>query len=327
MAVYTDIPDDELNSHLLRYDIGDLHAIKGIAEGVENSNFLITTDTGTYILTLYEKRVDAADLPFFLGLMKHLSSCGMNCPEPVEMRSGESLGTLAGRPAAIVSFLDGISLRRPSSANCRQAGEALARMHVAADNFDISRDNALGLSDWRPLFEKSRAGADGVVAGLAELIETELDFLEDNWPDKLPAGVIHADMFPDNVLFLKGQLSGVIDFYFACNDLLALDIAICLNAWCFETDWSFNITKAGALLSGYQSVRVLEREEYEALPLLCRGSALRFLLTRLYDWLNVPPNALVTPKDPSEYIAKLKFHKGVSSPGEYGLHQLPLESN
>lgn len=326
MAVYTDIPDDELKTHLERYNIGELHAIKGIAEGVENSNFLISTDAGTYILTLYEKRVDAADLPFFLGLMKHLSSNGINCPKPVEMRSGESLATLAGRPAAIVSFLDGISLRRPSASNCRQAGEVLAKMHVAARDFNTKRENALGLAGWRPLFERSHDGADSVMAGLAELAEIEIKFLEDNWPEKLPAGVIHADMFPDNVLFLKDQLSGVIDFYFACNDLLALDIAICLNAWCFETDWSFNITKAGALLSGYQSVRALERDEYEALPLLCRGSALRFLLTRLYDWLNVPPNAMVTPKDPSEYIAKLRFHQGVSSPGEYGLHQLPLES-
>ncbi len=326
MAVYTDIPDDELALHLERYNIGELHAIKGIAEGVENSNFLITTDNGTYILTLYEKRVDPADLPFFLGLMKHLSSKGITCPEPIEMRSGESLAQLAGRPAAIVSFLDGISLRRPSSANCRQAGEVLAKMHVAARDFDIRRENALGLAGWRPLFENSRKGADGVLAGLTELVETEIGYLEANWPAKLPAGVIHADMFPDNVLFLKNQLSGVIDFYFACNDLLALDIAICLNAWCFEPDWSFNVTKAGALLAGYQSVRALTQEEYDALPLLCRGSALRFLLTRLYDWLNVPPNALVTPKDPSEYIAKLRFHQGVKSPGEYGLHQLPLES-
>ena len=326
MAVYTDIPDDELTSHLELYNIGELHAIKGIAEGVENSNFLITTDTGTYILTLYEKRVDAADLPFFLGLMKHLSSRGITCPEPVEMRSGQNLGKLAGRPAAIVSFLDGISLRRPSVANCRQAGEIMARMHIAARDFEIRRKNALGMVDWRPLFEKSRDGADTVSSGLADLVSSELEFLQENWPADLPSGVIHADMFPDNVLFLKNQLSGVIDFYFACNDLLALDIAICLNAWCFEPDWSFNVTKAGALLAGYQSVRVLRREEYESLPLLCRGSAVRFLLTRLYDWLNVPPNALVTPKDPSEFIAKLRFHQGVSSPGEYGLHQLPLES-
>ncbi|MGI9401625.1 MAG: homoserine kinase, partial [Rhizobiaceae bacterium] len=219
MAVYTDIPDEELTSHLELYNIGELHAIKGIAEGVENSNFLITTDTGTYILTLYEKRVDVADLPFFLGLMKHLSSRGITCPEPVEMRSGQSLGTLAGRPAAIVSFLDGISLRRPTAANCRQAGEIMARMHIAARDFDIRRENALGMVDWRPLFKKSRDGADTVSSGLADLVNSELEFLENNWSGDLPSGVIHADMFPDNVLFLKNQLSGVIDFYFACNDL------------------------------------------------------------------------------------------------------------
>lgn len=319
MAVYTDIPDDELKAYIARYSIGELHSIKGIAEGVENSNFLVTTDAGVFILTLYEKRVERADLPFFLGLMKHLSSRGINCPKPVEMRSGESLATLAGRPAAIVSFLDGISLRRPAAAHCRQLGKVLAEMHLAARDFAIQRENALGVSGWRPLFEKSRQRANEISTNLSDFIDNELGFLESNWPNDLPQGVIHADLFPDNVLFLKDDLSGVIDFYFACNDLLAYDIAICLNAWCFEPDWSFNVTKAGAFFSGYQSVRSLEEKEYLALPLLCRGSALRFLLTRLYDWLNIPPNAMVTPKDPGEYIAKLRFHLGISSPGEYGL--------
>ena len=319
MAVYTDIRDDELAAHLARYDIGSLHSFKGIAEGVENSNYMLTTDQGPFILTLYEKRVDPADLPFFLGLMDHLSSAGINCPRPVAMKTGETLATLAGKPAAIVTFLDGVSVRRPQAAQCRQVGEVLADMHLAADGFSIRRRNALSLDGWRPLFERTGERAEEVEAGLADFIRKELDFLEGCWPADLPAGVIHADLFRDNVFFLGGDLSGVIDFYFACNDLLAYDVAICLNAWCFEADWSFNVTKARALLEGYQSRRALSAEEFAALPLLARGSALRFLLTRLYDWLNVPPGALVVPHDPREYLAKLKFHQGIAEASAYGV--------
>ncbi|MFZ1813324.1 MAG: homoserine kinase [Rhizobiaceae bacterium] len=321
MAVYTDIRDDELSSWLRAYDIGQLHSFKGIAEGVENTNYMLSTDAGIFFLTLYEKRVDPADLPFFLGLMNHLNEAGISCPRPVPMRSGETLGKLAGKPAAIVTFLDGVSVRRPAADHCRQVGEVLARMHLAGEGFTIRRRNALSLPGWRPLFERSRQRADEVEKGLASLVAAELDHLEANWPEGLPAGVIHADLFRDNVLFLKDELSGVIDFYFACNDLFAYDLAICLNAWCFESDWSFNVTKARALMAGYQSVRALQEDELQALPVLARGSALRFLLTRLYDWLNVPPGALVTPHDPLEYLAKLRFHQGISGPGEYGVDQ------
>ena len=319
MAVYTEIPDRELTEFLARYDIGGLHSLKGIAEGVENSNFLLNTDSGTYILTLYEKRVDARDLPFFLGLMDHLSVMGLNCPRPITLKSGENLSSLAGRPAAIISYLDGNSVRRPKADHCSQVGKALAQMHLAGDGFELVRPNALTVEGWRPLFAGSSAQADGVANGLQELIDNELSFLEEHWPADLPKGIIHADLFPDNVFFLKGELSGLIDFYFACNDLLAYDIAICINAWCFEPDHSFNVTKARAFLEGYNAVRPLNPEEYSALPVLCRGAALRFLLTRLYDWLNVPPGALVTPKDPGEYIAKLRFHKSVTNASEYGL--------
>ena len=319
MAVYTDVRDDELAALLEHYDIGGLHSMKGVAEGVENSNFLIATDAGQFFLTLYEKRVDPADLPFFLGLMEHLADRGINCPRPVRMRTGEMLATLAGRPSAIVTFLDGVSIRRPLPAHCRQVGAALAAMHVAAADFTPRRRNALALVGWRPLFEKSGARADEVDPGLAGLIGAELDFLERCWPRDLPAGVIHADLFRDNVFFLKDKLSGLIDFYFACNDTFAYDIAICLNAWCFESDWSFNVTKARAMLEGYAAGRKLSGAEIAALPVLCRGSALRFLLTRLYDWLNVPPGALVVPHDPREYLAKLRFHQKVASSAAYGL--------
>ena len=326
MAVYTEIPDKELVEYLKQYDIGELHSLKGIAEGVENSNYLLTTDAGPYILTLYEKRVELSDLPFFLGLMQHLADGGVTCPQPVPLRTGEHLSTLANRPSAIISYLDGNSVRRPLNTHCHQVGAALAKMHLAGDDFKLDRANALSVSGWRPLFKMSSDGADGVAPGLRELITDELDFLESHWPKDLPWGVIHADLFPDNVFFLKGEFSGLIDFYFACNDFLAYDVAICINAWCFEPDHSFNVTKARAFLDGYNSVRQLKNEEITALPILCRGSALRFLLTRLYDWLNVPPGALVTPKDPNEYIAKLRFHKSVKSAEGYGIDSELLSS-
>mgnify|MGYP000208572663 CR=1 FL=1 len=319
MAVYTDVAAEDLIVFLDDYDLGGLLSLKGIAEGVENSNYLLQTDRGHYILTIYEKRVSARDLPFFLGLMDHLAERAFPCPTPIHGRDGAALRQVAGKPAAIVSFLEGISVRRPTTENCAQLGAALAVMHLAGADFATHRTNALSVSDWRPLYDRAKADADSVEPGLAENIARELDDIERTWPRDLPNGVIHADLFPDNVLFLEGRLSGFIDFYFACNDYYAYDIAVCLNAWCFENDGSFNITKAKALLTAYRKERPITPEELAALPLLARGAALRFLLTRLYDWINTPKEALVTPKDPLEYLEKLKFHQGVSSPGAYGL--------
>lgn len=319
MAVYTDVTDAELEEFLKAYDLGRLLAFKGIAEGVENSNFLLHTSTGYFILTLYEKRVAEADLPFFIGLMDHLAARGIACPLPVKGRNGTSLHALAGRPAAIISFLDGLWVRRPKASHCQALGVAMAQMHLAGREFSMRRANALSLASWRPLFDTSRARADTVEPGLADYISAELDDLDARWPDQLAGGVIHADLFPDNVFFLNNELSGVIDFYFACNDMLAYDIAICLNAWCFEADNSFNVTKARALMAGYESVRKLARDERDALPVLARGAALRFLLTRLHDWLSVPEGALVTPKDPLEYVRKLRFHQKVTNAREYGI--------
>ena len=319
MAVYTDVTDSELEEFLKAYDLGRLQALKGIAEGVENSNFLLHTEAGYFILTLYEKRVAEADLPFFIGLMDHLAERGIACPLPVKGRDGAALHRLAGRPAAIISFLEGIWVRRPKAGHCHALGAAMAHMHLAGRDFPIHRANALSLASWRPLFDASRARADTVEAGLADYISAELGDLEAGWPDQLAEGVIHADLFPDNVFFLNDELSGLIDFYFACNDMLAYDIAICLNAWCFEADNSFNVTKARALMAGYESVRKLARDERDALPVLARGAALRFLLTRLYDWLTVCEGALVTPKDPLEYVRKLRFHQKVTSAREYGI--------
>lgn len=320
MAVYTDVAADELAEFLSLYDLGQLLSYKGIAEGVENSNFLLHTTRGSFILTLYEKRVEKDDLPFFLGLMTHLAAHGINCPQPVKNRSGEALGSLCGRPAAIITFLEGVWPRKPNVAHCAGVGEVLAKMHLAGANFAMARPNALSVSGWRPLFELAADRADSVQVGLRDLIARELDHLEGGvWPQHLPVGVIHADLFPDNVFFLGEALSGIIDFTFACNDLLAYDVAICLNAWCFEPDHAFNVTKARAFLSAYGRERKLTEAEQDALPLLARGAALRFLLTRLVDWLNVPPGALVKPKDPLEYARKLRFHQGVASVRDYGV--------
>jgi homoserine kinase type II len=319
LAVYTDITEDDLKSFLEAYDAGELTSYKGIAEGVENTNFLLHTTKSPLILTLYEKRVEKSDLPFFLGLMHHLADKGLSCPLPLPRKDGELLGELSGRPAALISFLEGMWLRKPEAKHCREVGKALAAMHLAGEGFEIKRPNALSVEGWKVLWEKSRERADEVEKGLQQEIQPEIDFLAANWPKDLPAGVIHADLFQDNVFFLGDELSGLIDFYFACNDFLAYDVSICLNAWCFEKDGAYNVTKGKALLEGYQYVRPLNAEELNALPLLARGSALRFFLTRLYDWLTTPEGALVVKKDPIEYLRKLRFHRSINDVAEYGL--------
>ena len=324
MAVYTDVSAEDLAAFIAGYDLGELLSYKGIAEGVENSNFLLHTAAGHFILTLYEKRVAASDLPFFLALMEHLSSRGIVCPQPVKNRKGKTLGLVAGRPAAIVTFLDGLWIRRPDARHCAAVGEALARLHLAGADFHPTRLNALSLAGWRSLYAHCSGRADEVQPGLKAIIENELAALEKSWPRALPQGVIHADLFPDNVFFLGDRLSGLIDFYFACTDTLAYDIAICLNAWCFENDYSYNVTKGRALLQGYAKIRRLSDGELEAMPVLARGAALRFLLTRLVDWLDVPPGAMVRPKSPQEYFRKLRFHQAARSVRDYGVESRDL---
>jgi homoserine kinase type II len=319
MAVYTDVGEGELAAFLREYSVGELLSYKGIAEGTENSNFLLHTTTGSFILTLYEKRVEKADLPFFLGLMDHLAKKGISCPLPVQRHDGSMIGTLAGRPAVIITFLEGMWLRKPGVAHCREVGKALAAMHLASADFAMHRANALAIDGWRKLWEASRARADEVEPGLAAEVDADFADFGRNWPEGLPTGIIHADLFPDNVFFLGEKLSGLIDFYFACDDFYAYDLATCLNAWCFEKDFSFNLTKGTALLAGYQSVRPLDAAEREALPMLARGSALRFMLTRLYDWLTVPDGGLVIKRDPTEYIRRMRFHRAIGSASEYGL--------
>ncbi|MBB6249721.1 homoserine kinase [Nitrospirillum iridis] len=324
MAVYTEVTDEELRAFIADYAIGDVISCKGIAEGVENSNYLMVTTEGPYILTLYEKRVNPADLPFFLGLMRHLAARGIVCPQPVPGRDGVALRVLAGRPAVIVTFLTGMWPRRILPEHCAALGTALAQLHLAGADYAVARPNSLSLDGWRGLVAATREGADGVKPGLAAVLADELAALSALWPGHggrpgLPQGIIHADLFPDNVFFRDGALSGLIDFYFACTDMLAYDLAICLNAWCFEADGAFNVTKSRLLLANYARVRPLSAAEVAALPLLARGSALRFLLTRLYDWLNTPAGALVKRKDPLEYLHKLRFHQQARGLADYGL--------
>ena len=318
MAVYTEVPDSALSAFLDAYDLGTLLSYKGIAEGVENTNFFLHTAAGNFILTLYEKRVNEADLPFFLNLMEHLARRGLACPQPVRNRQGEALGRLCGRPAVIVSFLEGVSVKVPGVDHCRALGGALAALHAAGRDFGITRENSLSVSAWRPLFAQAEHQADSVSPGLAERTRADLDLLESAWPTGLPGGVIHADLFTDNVFFIGDALSGLIDFYFACTDAFAYDLAICLNAWCFSPDGSFHRDRAAAMIAGYEAVRPLEAAEVEALPILARGAALRFMLTRLVDWLNVPPGALVQPKDPREYDRRLAFHRQARDARDYG---------
>ena len=324
MAVYTEVPDGDLAQFVAEYDIGEPVSCKGIAEGVENSNFLLRTTSkdgkgGTFILTLYEKRVRAEDLPFFIGLMQHLAAKGLSCPTPITDRNGQALKTLCGRPAALISFLEGMWPRRPNEKHCQAVGTALADFHLKGRDFAMKRPNDLSVEGWRRLIAATAAQADEVENGLGACLETEFAFLERTWPRDLEIGVIHADLFPDNVFFLGETLSGIIDFYFACTDFLAYDLAICLNAWCFQPDRSYNVTKAKLMFDGYRKLRPIPAAEMEALPILARGAALRFLLTRLYDWLNHPPGAFVKPKDPVEYIRKLRFHQAARGAGAYGL--------
>lgn len=294
---------------------------KGIAEGVENSNYDLETTTGRYILTLFEKRVATEDLPYFIALKQHLSGAGFACPRPIENRDGRTLGTLAGRPALITSFLEGQSPKQPSAAQCQEVGAGLARMHAALSDFELTRPNTLGPADWPRLWQGRDQEADALQAGLAVKISADLEEIYAAKPQSLtlPRGTIHADLFPDNAFFMDGRLSGIIDFYFACTDALAYDLAICLNAWAFSPGGDYDADKGSMLIAGYQSERVLSPAELDALPLLARGAALRFFLTRLADWSDTPSDALVKPKNPLDYAARLAFHRQAETAFHYGV--------
>ena len=310
MAVYTQLGPQQVDALLAYYDVGELVALKGIAEGVENSNFFVQTTQSRFILTLYENRVNPDDLPFFYALLKHLHDAGCKVPQFMADRNGQWLQTVAGRPACLIEFLDGVSVTEPTAAQAHSTGAALGQMHNALADFTLSRPNSLGVSAWRPLAMRCTAdGLDSIAACLSERIFAECDYLEAHWPNDLPVAAIHADLFPDNVLMLGDNVSGLIDFYFACSEIRAYDLAVTHSAWCFSNDGAiFDAEVSAGIISGYADYVPLDTATEKALPILLRGACLRFLLTRCYDWINTPSNALVTRKDPLAFLRRLDFY-------------------
>ncbi len=309
MAVYTQVDAAALAALLARYDVGTAVSFKGIAEGVENSNYLVETTRGRYFLTLYEKRVAAADLPWFLSLLSHCAARGLPVPGPILDRSGVALQTVAGRPACLIAFATGVSVMQPTAAETWLLGEALGALHNGVADFTSERPNTLGPAGWALLAASCAGQLDAIAPGLDALVERELAAITAAWPRDLPRATIHADLFPDNVLLLDGSVTGLIDFYFACTDIRAYDFAVTHSAWVFEPDGTgFAPDRAAALAEGYRSVHPLSEAEIAALPVLCRGAALRFTLTRAYDWLNTPPGALVTRKDPLAFARRLEWY-------------------
>lgn len=309
MAVYTKLSRDDIAEFLSHYSVGKFTASKGIAEGIENTNYQVTAGGAHYILTVFEQRVKAEELPFFMQLTEWLADRGIPCPRPIKDKEGSSIRHIKGKPAALIEFLEGKGRPNITHYHMEQLGALVASMHLATKDFVKTRANPLSLTGWQVLFSKVEKKADTIEKGLAALMREELDFLAKHWPKGLPSGVVHADLFPDNVFFKQDQLCGVIDFYFSCNDCWMYDLLICLNAWCFNGLHQFVPARARILLQSYHAVRPITTEERAALSILGRGAALRFLLTRTYDWLNQVDGALVTPKDPKEYIIKLKFHQ------------------
>jgi homoserine kinase type II len=319
MAVYTEPSDEELLTLLAGWGLSAPLAFKGIAEGVQNSNFLLETAEGRFILTIYERSVNVEDLPFYLGATEYAANAGLSAARPVHALDGASTQLIRGKTCALCTFLPGISAKRPSATQARAAGAALATLHAALANFPLIRTNDLGPNNWVEMWQGRGSDAEALETGSKIAITSDLDIISKHWPKTLPKGTIHSDLFPDNVLFLGDEVSGLIDFYFACTDYLAYDVAVMLNAWCFEPNGrEFDLTKGRALLAGYQSVRALEPAERDALPLLARGAALRFFLTRLVDWTTDMGEALVKKKDPRDYTSRLAFHRAARDARDYG---------
>lgn len=312
MAVFTPLSEDQVRTILADYDVGDYASHEGILEGVENSNFRVQTTGGAQlVLTVFEHRTNVNDLPFFFAYTDHLVGMGIPCPGPILNKRHEASVVVEGKRAALFPFLAGQSLKiadlKPE--HCEDLGKFVARMHLAVADFTMERENALSLSGWKKLADKTRGKADSVQSGLAPLIDDELSHLEQNWPKSLPRGAVHADIFPDNVFFRDDRVSAVIDFYFSATDMLAYDLAIVINAWCFDQDFKFRPDCYKALMSGYESIRPLSYYEKKAMPLLLRAASIRFLMTRLHDWVFHDPNSFVKPHDPLAYVARLKFHQ------------------
>ena len=320
MAVYTKLSEVKLKEFFSKYNLGEIINYSGITEGIENTNYFIQTEKGKFILTLYEKRVEDKDLPFFIGLMKNLFDKNFPSPKPIINRNGNYISEILGKKAAVVSFLDGQSKKILNPKNCYDIGMNAAKLHLITKNLKGNRINKLSFTSWRKIYNKVKKDCSKIHPNLTKIVEKNLDMIEKNWPKKIPSGIIHADLFPDNIFFKGDELSGIIDYYFSCNDFYAFEIAICLNALCFEgkkENLSFNVTKAKKFIDGYSSVRNLGEEEKKSLKILCQGAAIRFLLTRVFDYLNLTEGALVKIKDPIEYLKRLEFHNNIKNYQDY----------
>jgi len=320
MAVYTRLSENELTEFFSKYNLGKLLNYKEIKEGIENTNYFIQTEKGKFILTLYEKRVDEKDLPFFMSVMRNLFDKKFPSPEPIINKNGNYISEILGKKAAVVSFLDGSSKKNLTPNNCYEIGIYTAKLHLITKGLGGKRENKLSINSWRKIYNKVKKDCAKIHPSLTEVVEKNLDEIEKNWPHKIPSGIIHADLFPDNIFFKNNNLSGIIDFYFSCNDYYAFEIAVCLNALCFEgikENLSFNVTKAKKFIDGYSKIRKLEDKEKESLRILCKGAAIRFLLTRVFDYINLTEGAIVKIKDPIEYLKRLEFHNSVKNYKDY----------
>ncbi len=320
MAVYTKLDKEKINSILSEYRLGNMKKFEGIKEGIENTNYSIETDKGKYILTIYEKRVNKNDLPFFSGLMLGLSKKSFICPKPISNKNDEYISDFEDKKFMIVSHLEGKSKKNLSPLDCKMVGRESAKLHEITKNFNFKRENDLSVKSWRKIFDQVKNKCSKIHPDLPQLIEGNLIDVENNWPNNLPSGIIHADLFNDNIFFKKNKFSGFIDFYFSCNDFYAFEIAICFNALCFEgvkENLSFNVTKAKKFMEGYNEVRKISEEEKKSIKVLSQGAALRFLLTRVFDYINIVDGAVVKIKDPMEYLKRLEFHKNAKSFEDY----------
>jgi homoserine kinase type II len=317
MAVYTKLEHQEVRQFLEQYNINNFKDYKGITEGVENTNYLIKTSEQDYILTIYEKRVDENDLPFFIKLLSYLSENKFPCPKPIANKNNEKINRIKNKNAALVTFLNGQSKNKITSEECFEIGKITAQLHEITKKFDINRKNNLSIENWESIFEKTIKQKIDLEESIIKKTKNYLNFLKDKWPKNLPQGIIHADLFPDNIFFTNNKVSGIIDFYFACNDFFAYEIAICINSLCFDNNSTFNMTKAKNLIDGYTSIRTLSEDEKKYLPILSMGAAMRFFLTRLYDFYHTDNKADVKIKDPFEYLKKIEFHSTIKNFNEY----------
>jgi len=320
MAIYTKLSENNLKDFFLKYNLGKLINYKGIQEGIENTNYFIQTDKGKFILTVYEKRVEEKDLPFFMGLMRNLFDANFPSPEPIINKNGNYITEISGKKAAVVSFLDGSAKKILNPNDCQKIGIQAAKLHLITKNLTGKRENKLSVNSWGKIYKKVQKDCSKIHPNLTKTIEKNLDEIENNWPKNIPSGIIHADLFPDNIFFKDNKLTGIIDFYFSCYDFYVFEIAICLNALCFEgqkENLSFNVTKAKKFIDGYSSIKKLTEEEKKSLKILCQGAAMRFLLTRVFDYLNLTEGALVKIKDPIEYLKRLEFHNSVKDYQDY----------